>query len=66
MTIIIIFLKMVKILSLSMKVSYCQVMCDTVVMMSKTVSNDSTDIIDKDSRKYIFIKKDKINIITKG
>lgn len=56
---------MVKILSLSMKVSYCQVMCDTVVMMSKTVSNDSTDI-DKDSRKYIFIKKDKINIITKG
>lgn len=57
---------MVKILSLGMKVSYCQVMHDTVVMMSKTVSNDSADIIDKDSRKYIFIKKDKINIITKG
>lgn len=57
---------MVKILSLGMKVSYCQVMRDTVVMMSKTVSNDSADIIDKDSRKYIFIKKDKINIITKG
>lgn len=57
---------MVKILSLGKKVSCCQVMRDTVVMMSKTVSNDSTDIIDKDSRKCIFIKKDKINIIIKG
>lgn len=57
---------MVKILSLGKKVSCCQVMGDTVVMMSKTVSNDSTDIIDKDSRKCIFIKKDKINIIIKG
>lgn len=56
---------MVKILSLGNKVSCCQVMRGTVVM-SKTVSNDSTDIIDKDSRKCIFIKKDKINIIIKG
>lgn len=57
---------MVKILSLGKKASCCQVMRNTVVMMSKTVSNDSTDIIDKDSRKCIFIKKDKINIIIKG